>query len=94
VNYVIGKSDFRKDWFFQHVPHNEDHCTRGSLFQASVASASDAVCHHFDLPQRRAAKQRYGWPFVDECRAIEATVNDQRRLPGRSPDRRRPFRAI
>jgi rhamnogalacturonan endolyase len=24
VNYVIGKSDFRKDWFFQHVPHNED----------------------------------------------------------------------
>jgi rhamnogalacturonan endolyase len=24
INYVVGKSDFRKDWFFQHVPHNED----------------------------------------------------------------------
>jgi len=24
VNYVIGKSDFRKDWFFEQVPHNED----------------------------------------------------------------------
>ena len=24
VNYVIGKSDFRKDWFFEHVPHNEN----------------------------------------------------------------------
>jgi len=24
VNYVIGKSDFRKDWFFQQVPHNID----------------------------------------------------------------------
>src|SRR5262249_22442587 len=24
VNYTIGKSDFHKDWFFQHVPHNED----------------------------------------------------------------------
>ena len=24
VNYVIGKSDYRKDWFFQQVPHNED----------------------------------------------------------------------
>ena len=24
VNYVIGKSDHSKDWFFQHVPHNED----------------------------------------------------------------------
>lgn len=24
VNYVIGKSDFRKDWFFEQLPHNED----------------------------------------------------------------------
>jgi rhamnogalacturonan endolyase len=24
VNYVIGRSDFRRDWFFEQVPHNED----------------------------------------------------------------------
>lgn len=24
VNYVIGKSDFRKDWFFEQVPYNTD----------------------------------------------------------------------
>jgi rhamnogalacturonan endolyase len=24
VNYVVGQSDFRRDWFFQQVPHNED----------------------------------------------------------------------
>ena len=24
VNYVVGKSDFHKDWFFEQVPHNED----------------------------------------------------------------------
>ncbi len=24
VTYIIGQSDFRRDWFFQHVPHNED----------------------------------------------------------------------
>lgn len=24
VNYVIGQSDFRKDWYFQHVPHATD----------------------------------------------------------------------
>ena len=24
VNFTAGKSDFRKDWFFQQVPHNED----------------------------------------------------------------------
>lgn len=21
INYVVGKSDFRKDWYYQHVPH-------------------------------------------------------------------------
>lgn len=24
VNYVIGQSDFQKDWFFEQVPHDED----------------------------------------------------------------------
>ena len=24
VNYVVGKSDFRKDWFFEQLPHNEN----------------------------------------------------------------------
>lgn len=24
VNFVVGKSDPRTDWYFQHVPHNED----------------------------------------------------------------------
>jgi rhamnogalacturonan endolyase len=24
IKYVIGESDFTKDWFFQHVPHNEN----------------------------------------------------------------------
>ena len=24
VHYVVGRSDFRKDWFFEQVPHNED----------------------------------------------------------------------
>ena len=24
VNYVVGRSDFRKDWFFEQVPHNEN----------------------------------------------------------------------
>lgn len=24
VNFVVGESDYRTDWFFQHVPHNEN----------------------------------------------------------------------
>jgi rhamnogalacturonan endolyase len=32
VNYIIGKSDYGKDWFFQHVPHNEDQDAKSSLY--------------------------------------------------------------
>lgn len=32
VNYVIGKSDFRKDWYFEHVPHSEDPNARAMPF--------------------------------------------------------------
>ena len=27
ITYTIGKSDYRKDWFFQHVPHAEADAT-------------------------------------------------------------------
>jgi rhamnogalacturonan endolyase len=33
ITYVIGKSDFHKDWFFQHVPH-------GSADPAAIAGAT------------------------------------------------------
>jgi rhamnogalacturonan endolyase len=32
VNYVIGKSDFRKDWYFLHVPHSEDPNAKAGMF--------------------------------------------------------------
>ncbi len=32
VNFVIGKSDFRKDWWFQHVPHNENPAAKSEPF--------------------------------------------------------------
>jgi rhamnogalacturonan endolyase len=31
VNYVIGKSNFHKDWFFEQVPHNEDPANANAL---------------------------------------------------------------
>jgi rhamnogalacturonan endolyase len=33
VNFVIGKSDPRRDWFFQHVPHNENPDARSLPFR-------------------------------------------------------------
>jgi rhamnogalacturonan endolyase len=32
VNFVVGKSDFRKDWWFQHVPHNENPAAKSEPF--------------------------------------------------------------
>ncbi|HVU39352.1 MAG TPA: polysaccharide lyase family protein [Opitutales bacterium] len=32
VRYTIGASDYRKDWFFQQVPHNEDPAARSEPF--------------------------------------------------------------
>ena len=33
VNFVVGKSDPRRDWFFQHVPHNEDPAAKSLPFR-------------------------------------------------------------
>ena len=51
VNYVIGQSDFRKDWFFQQVPHNEDPNAKSAPFFGvrSPASATQFKIT-FDLP--------------------------------------------
>ncbi len=32
ITYIPGKSDFRRDWFFQHVPHNEDPAAKAAPF--------------------------------------------------------------
>ena len=33
VNFVVGKSDPHRDWFFQHVPHNEDSAAKSLPFR-------------------------------------------------------------
>ena len=46
VNYVIGKSDFHKDWFFEQVPHNKD--TSNTTGNGRGRATTWAVS--FDLP--------------------------------------------
>ncbi len=36
VNFVIGRSDISRDWYFQHIPHNEDPNTRISPFRGVI----------------------------------------------------------
>jgi rhamnogalacturonan endolyase len=47
VHYVIGKSDFRNDWFFEQVPHSED--PGDTTGQGRGRSTTWTVS--FDLPQ-------------------------------------------
>ncbi|HEV2329185.1 MAG TPA: polysaccharide lyase family protein [Verrucomicrobiae bacterium] len=46
VNYVIGQSDFRKDWFFEQVPHDEDLADTNAFGRGLSTTWSV----HFNLP--------------------------------------------
>jgi rhamnogalacturonan endolyase len=52
VNYTIGQSDFRKDWFFEQVPHNEDPANANALAPGRSTIWSIA----FNLPDAPAGK--------------------------------------
>ncbi|HEY1790457.1 MAG TPA: polysaccharide lyase family protein, partial [Verrucomicrobiae bacterium] len=47
VHYVVGKSDFQRDWFFEQVPHDED----ASDTNAFGNGRSTTWSVLFDLPQ-------------------------------------------
>jgi rhamnogalacturonan endolyase len=79
VNYVIGKSDFRKDWFFQHVPHNEDPKARAAPF-TGVRSAGRATPFSvtFDLLEAPRGKATLRLAICGTgTRALDVTVNDR-----------------
>ncbi|MEO7412403.1 MAG: polysaccharide lyase family protein [Opitutaceae bacterium] len=79
VNFTVGKSDFRKDWFFQHVPHNENPAAKVEPFYG-IRSAGRPTPYkiHFDLP---AAARVDAILRLAICgggaREISVSVNDQ-----------------
>jgi rhamnogalacturonan endolyase len=77
VSYVIGKSDFRKDWFFQHVPHNEDPNARAEPFfgvRSSGRATPFAVTFDLSDPPRGQATLRLAICGTG-ARALDVTVN-------------------
>jgi rhamnogalacturonan endolyase len=79
VNYVIGRSDFRKDWFFQHIPHDEDGSARAVPY-AGVRGSGRATpfAIRFDLPDAPRGKATLRLAICGTgARSIEVTVNDQ-----------------
>ena len=51
VNFVVGQSDPRRDWFFQHVPHNENADARSIPFRGVTTSGrATPFAIAFELP--------------------------------------------
>ena len=73
VHYVVGKSDYRKDWFIEQVPHveNDDGTGRGQ-------GRSTTWTISFNLPEapKGRATLRLGICGA-AARTIDVTVNDQ-----------------
>lgn len=81
VTFTVGKSDFRKDWFFQHVPHNTDPAARAVPF-SGVRAIGRATPYTvaFDLPGNTAPRGTATLRLAlcgTSARAIDVTVNGQ-----------------
>ena len=74
VKYVIGKSDFRKDWFFEQVPHNED--TNNNTGRGNGSATTWTVT--FDLPEAPHGRATLRLAICGVgTRTLLASVNDQ-----------------
>lgn len=74
IQYVVGKSDFRRDWFFEQVPHNEDPANTNGTGQGR--STTWSIIFQLPGPPRGKATLRLGLAAFD-TRSLTVTVNDQ-----------------
>jgi rhamnogalacturonan endolyase len=101
VNFVVDQSDFRKDWYFQHVPHNENPDAQPGGF-SGITSPGRATPFAVTFEMPRAAKGK-ATLRIALCgtggRELDITVNGQpagklERLPGDSSIARHALQAI
>ena len=77
VNFVVGESDFRRDWFFQHVPHNEDPAAKALPFRG-VIGAGRATPYTISFPIRSPARGKATLRLAicgGGARELKVTVN-------------------
>jgi rhamnogalacturonan endolyase len=79
VNFVVGKSDFRRDWFFQHVPHNEDPAAKTRpYFGITTPGRATPFAITFDLANAPRGKATLRVAICGGgAREIGVSVNDQ-----------------
>ncbi|MDP4290247.1 MAG: polysaccharide lyase family 4 protein [Bacteroidota bacterium] len=77
INYIIGKNDFRKDWFFQHVPHNENPAARSTpFFGISSPGRATPYTVTFNMPSTPKGKATLRLAICGTgARSLDVTVN-------------------
>jgi rhamnogalacturonan endolyase len=79
ITYVVGRSDFRRDWFFQQVPHNENPAAKAEPFfgiRSAGRATPFAVRFASAAPPRGRATLRLALCGT-ATRELEIAVNDQ-----------------
>ena len=78
ITFTIGKSDFARDWYFEHVPHAEDPNARATFFNPGGRGAATPRSIAFNLPEapRGRATLRLAICGVG-TRTIDVAVNGQ-----------------
>jgi rhamnogalacturonan endolyase len=79
VNFVVGKSDFRKDWFFQQVPHNEDpNAQPGGFRGITTPGRATPFAVTFDVATAPRGRATLRMALCGtQTRELQITVNDQ-----------------
>jgi rhamnogalacturonan endolyase len=74
VTYVVGKSDFHRDWFFEQVPHNENPVN--STGEGQGRSTTWSVIFNLPRAPRGKATLRFGFCAFD-ARDLSVSVNGE-----------------
>ena len=79
VNFVVGKSDYRKDWFFQQVPHNEDpNAPTGGFNGIPTIGRATPFAVTFDVASAPRGRATLRIALCGtQVRQLDITVNDQ-----------------
>jgi rhamnogalacturonan endolyase len=79
VNYVIGKSDYAKDWFFEQVPHNENPDAKPAGYNMGTSPGRATPWSiTFELPQAPHGTAHLRLALAStSTREIEVAVNGQ-----------------
>lgn len=74
VNYIIGQSDFQKDWFFEQVPHDEDLSDTNAFGHGRSTTWSIT----FNMPQTPTGKAILRLAICGiGARQLAVNINDQ-----------------